>query len=141
MKYKILNCMSFLTLGVAFIILVTLLFWKLYPYDPLVINERPMKVLTKEIKKGELLKYEVNYCKNTELRVTIKRKFQDGLLYVLPDTETTNPMGCRIQTIALEVPNTLSAGDYVLLSEFVYKVNPIREVVVRTHTQKFTVIE
>lgn len=140
-KYKLANCLSLLTLIVAFMFMVVGIFWSLYPYKPLVINERPVKVLTKEVKRNELLKYELDYCKRTDKRVTIKRKYQDGILFAIPDVETSNTPGCRIQTIAIEVPHSLPTGEYILVMEFVYKVNPIREVVVRTHTEKFTVIE
>lgn len=139
-KMKIINAGSFAVLFAAFVFLVVLIFWEVYPYNVLTINKRPLEVVNREVKIGEILQYRLDYCKNKDYRVTIKRKFQDGLLYALPDIETTNPVGCRVQTIGLEIPHSLPPGEYIMLTEYVYRVNPVRDVVYRTHTEKFTVL-
>ena len=64
----------------------------------------------------------------------------DGLVFALPDVTTAvNAPGCRVQNFAVEVPHSLPNGDYFMTIEFVYKVNPLREVSIITNTEQFVV--
>jgi hypothetical protein len=135
------SCVSFMTLASAAAILITLFFWTLYPYKPLVINNRPLPIEQKEIEMHETINYTLDYCKNMNIPVTIRRKLKDGIIFTLPEITTgVNTIGCRVETYALEVPHSLPAGEYIMIIEYVYQVNPIREVVVTTHTEKFEVL-
>lgn len=140
-KHKIINCISFGTIGMAFALIVTIFYWLLYPYNPLVINQRPLPVLEKTIKKGDIVTYSFDYCKNTEASPRINKKFSDGIEFALPEYSVSNTSGCRVQTITTEVPHTLPEGDYILVATYTYKVNPIREVTVKTHTEKFSIVD
>lgn len=140
-KHRIINCISFGTIGMAFVLLITIFYWLLYPYKPLVINQRPLPVLEKTIKKGDLLRYTFDYCKYTDESPRINKKFSDGIEFALPEYSVSNPSGCRVQTITTQVPHTLPDGEYILVATYTYKVNPIRDVIIKTHTEKFTVTE
>lgn len=141
-KQKVINCLSFGTIAISFILLFTVLYWLIYPYNPLVINQRPLKVLTKEVKQGDILIFEMDYCKNTDTPVRISRRFKDTIIYTIPDLITAdNKEGCRISTITEKIPDNLPTGEYVMTFYYHYQMNPLREIIVSTHTQKFTVIE
>jgi len=139
-KNKIINCISFFTIFAAFGLLVTFFYWLLFPYKPLVVNKNP-SVYPSEVRAGDILFLELDYCKNMDLPVTIRRRFIDGLVYSLPEITTAeNKTGCRVQKILLDAPEKLPEGEYRLDTDFVYKVNPIREVTVHAESEKFTVI-
>ena len=140
-KDKSITIATFVSLGVSFIFVLLVLFWLIFPYEPLSINNHPYPVLNKEVKKGDVLLFEVDYCKLTDKKATITRRFIDSLLYVMPDITAVNEMGCRRQLVSEEIPQNLPAGEYVMDFYYTYKVNPIREVTVHARTQKFQVIE
>lgn len=140
-KSKAINILSFLTIGVAFLYILLFLYWSLYNYKPMVINKRPLNVLTKEVRQGGTLQFELDYCKYTDLPVTIRRRFVDGIIYAMPDVSANNKEGCRVQRIAVDIPENLPDGEYIFSLSYVYKVNPIRSVEVTTHTEKFEVIK
>jgi len=140
-KDKSITILLFVSLGISFIFVLLVLFWLIFPYEPLSINNHPYPVITKEVKKGDVLLFEVDYCKLTDKKATITRRFIDSLLYVMPDITAVNEMGCRRQLVSEEIPQNLPAGEYVMDFYYTYKVNPIREVTVHARTQKFQVIE
>jgi len=140
-KDKSITILLFVSLGISFIFVLLVLFWVLFPYKPLSINNHPYPVITKEVKKGDALLFKMDYCKYTDKKATVTRRFIDGLLYVMPDITAVNEAGCRKQLISEEIPQNLPAGEYIMDFYYTYKVNPIREVTVHAHTQKFQVIE
>lgn len=130
--------------GLSLLPFLGLMYWLLWPYEPLVINERPVPVVEETVSKsgGNVVVYEMDYCKNTRVTPILKRAFEDGIVYSIPDKELkVEELGCRVEWIALDIPESLPVGDYILILEFHYQMNPIREVVVMTHTKKFKVIE
>ena len=140
-KDKSITILLFVSLGISFIFVLLVLFWVLFPYKPLSINNHPYPVITKEVKKGDALLFKMDYCKYTDKKATVTRRFIDSLLYVMPDITAVNEMGCRRQLVSEEIPQNLPAGEYIMDFYYTYKVNPIREVTVHAHTQKFQVIE
>ena len=143
-KAKIINCISFGTIAVAFVMLIVAGYWLLYPYHPLTINKRPVEIVNKNVSKSKdkIIIYRIDYCKNTKVSPTLKKKYEDGLIYTVPDVELThNALGCRTENIAQEVPHGLPEGEYILLLEYHYQMNTLRDVVVRTHTEKFYITE
>lgn len=140
MRDKILNCLSFMTLFVAFCVLLVLFAWKLYPYKPLTIVE-PIKIHTPVVSQGGLLIYETDFCRNTKIKPIVKRRFSNGIVYSLPDIVAINKqVGCNTNRVGLEVPHALPEGDYVMYFEFVYRMNPLRQVTVIAETESFKVI-
>lgn len=136
-----LNCISFGTIFVTFAVLGLVMFWLLMPYTPLVINQRPIEIITKSVEKGGFLLYKLDYCKYTEKEAVVRTDFKDGILFSLPDITDKSVPGCKVQVVGQMVPETLPKGDYILTLDFVYEVNPIRTITVETHSQKFRVVE
>lgn len=141
MKHKFMYLVGIVTLLGALATILTVLVWSLYDYKPLKINKEPMYVLTKEVNPGDILIYQLDYCKFNDGDVSISRSFVDGIVFTTPIIKASNEMGCRIQNISILVPQTLPAGRYYLKVDYTYKVNPIREVTVTSYTEKFTVID
>lgn len=141
-KEKLLNCGIISGLFASFIILLVVFYWLVYPYQPLVINQRPLKVITTEVKQGDVLIFEMDYCKNTNKPVRISRRFKDTIIYTIPDLLTAdNKSGCKVSTITEKIPDNLPTGDYIMTFYYHYQMNPLKEVIVSTHTQKFTVVK
>ena len=138
---KILNCISFASIGMGFAFIITLLFWYSYPYKPLVINHQPFHISTREVKQGGLLIYEIDYCKNTDTVSTVSRSFVNGLLFTMPIVEGSNKRGCGVNNVFLQLPPDLPAGDYVLEINYTYRMNPIKDVSVKVSSEHFTVVE
>jgi hypothetical protein len=141
MKHKFMYLIGIVTLLGALATIITLLVWSLYDYKPLKINKEPMYVLTEEVKSGDILIYQLDYCKFNEKDVLISRSFVDGIIFTTPTIKASNQTGCRIINISVSVPETLPNGRYYLKVDYTYKVNPIREVTVTSYTEKFTVVD
>jgi hypothetical protein len=139
--YKIMYIIAGIIILSSIALVGTLIFWKIYPYEPLKINTQPLRVLTKEVRGGDILIYEIDYCKLSDRTVRISRSFIDGITFSTPDFRTKNLLGCRTSFVSIEVPPTLPAGKYYLKIDYTYQVNPIREVVVNALTERFTVID
>ena len=138
--YRLVNCVSFGTILSAFTLVLLFSYWLIYPYKPLEVKE-PIEIINHTIQSGDNVLYEIEYCKNMDIPVTIRRRFVDGLVYHIPEfTTQMNDMGCREQIIAIEVPKKLPPGEYKLYTEFVYHVNPIRDVVVKVDSENFIVL-
>ncbi len=139
MRHKLIYTVEIGSLLLGFLTVGTFLFWSLYPYKPMQVNKSPIPVLTKYVKQGDVLIYELDYCKFTNDSVNISRSFFDGVVFSTPDTTTKNPIGCRIQNISIQVPETLPTGKYTLKISYTYKVNPIKVVTIEDYTEEFTV--
>lgn len=136
---KILYFTSILTLLIAVGLVVLLSFWSSYPYKTLQINKEPLQVITKEVKNEETLIYVLDYCKYMEGKVSINRKFIDGVVYSMPIVEANNATGCKVMTVGIEIPKNLPKGTYFLEISYTYKVNPIRDITATTKTESFLV--
>jgi hypothetical protein len=136
---KIFQYISYLTILASFILIGLLVFWCLYPYKPITFNE-PHQVLTKEVKRGEHLVYQVNYCKNTKSIPTITKIFVDGIIYAVPEIVAVDrETGCNIQQVQMYVPKALPDGEFYVKISYKYQVNPLRSITVVTQTEKFTI--
>ena len=118
---------------------LVLWFWYVYPYKPLVVDKQPLEVFNSPVKAGEILKYEVNFTKNTDRRPVIYRRFVDGLVYNLPPSYPLNPQGTRTNITSVDIPINLPPGIYTLESTTCYQMNPIREICVEYTTDEFEV--
>jgi hypothetical protein len=107
---------------------------------PAVIHE--ITIQTPVVETGHLFRYTVDACKNTHHHATIKRTFIDGLIWATPPVNGGHILpGCGSISLAMEIPNGLPPGDYLLEVILEYEVNPVatREVVYTVGP--FTVIE
>ena len=130
----------FLIFTVGFVL--TLWYWYLRPYNPLVVVE-PVKILNedKTVVAGQMLFYQVNFIKNTEIKPVINRRLIDGISFDLPPASPNNKLGESTKNPAIIIPNILPAGEYILESTACYQMNPVREICVIYLTEEFKVIK
>jgi hypothetical protein len=94
------------------------------------------------IKAGEILTYEVSFCKYTSGVPLLTRTFVDGIIYSIPDFVASDvEIGCRTNHIGIQIPVNLPVGVYVMRTKYRYQVNPVRFVEYVSSTEKFTVIK
>ena len=140
-KDKLITLATFVSLGISFAFMFLVLFWLLFPYKTIEINNEPYPI-TKEVKQGGVVVFEMDYCKYTKEEVVISRRFIDGIIYIVPDIVTAyNEPGCRASFITENVPDNLPEGEYYMKFYYTYEVNPIRKITVSARTQTFKVTE
>ena len=138
-KDRLKELLSFTTIFVAWIIILHISFLALNDYNPLVINN--ITLLNDTFKRGDLLMYEIDYCKNMNISATVSKHFEDGLIYRLNTEESDVSVGCHKKIVALHIPDKLPTGRYRLCSSATYHVNKIRDVTVKYVTDEFEVVD
>lgn len=137
MKNKLIYIVSGLIIAAAITLVGLITLWSVYPYKPLKIKS--ISVMTREVSRGEVFIYELDYCKTGNHQVQISRRFVDGVVYSVPEIYTINPKGCKVSNIGLLIPESLPSGEYRLEINYSYKVNPIRTVTVSAITGVFLI--
>ena len=132
---------ALLTGWVLLLVFAYSMFW---PVNPMVIHnysdDMPVPVVTKVLLPGETLQYELDYCKNTDIRPVVHRTLIDGQIITLADTSGGLPRGCRKTTIAnVVIPPTINPGEYYLDVTLDYQINFFRVERVHYRTEYFTV--
>lgn len=140
MKHKLSHWFIISSLILSFIILLVFLFWWIFPYKTSE-QVQPYKVLSKTIKQGELLQYEIDYCKYTDKIPTVERQFVDGIIYAVPQGNAQIKEGCGKINNSIKIPHQLPPGNYYIQATVTFKMNPIRTISKVYITEKFNVIE
>lgn len=143
MKQKIFYYISILTIITAVALIFTLIYWLVKPYKVADFYNMPFHIVNENatVKRGDRLRYEVNYCKYREQMPQIIKFFIDGVVYETPKSFGVVDKGCGIVISDVYVPKAIPAGVYTLKIVASYKLNPIRTVEIVNRTQKFTVID
>jgi len=136
---KIFPKIAYLTIGIALILIVTFLYWSLFPYQPLVLSN--IKLNKTEVIRGEHLQISFDYCKSVNLSADMYITFIDGIIYNTPPQVSNLPKGCSSSVLSVYVPRALPTGEFMLKGVFKYKVNPIRSVEANGLTQKFIILK
>jgi hypothetical protein len=139
---KLFIYISYLTILIAIIIILIVGFWSFYPYKPIVFNNIPFTVDQQVVKPGEILTYNVDYCKYMNINPIVTRYMTDGVYYMLSSNPAVNKAkGCGRVKIQIVVPQTIMPDTYYLKLDYIYKVNPIREISVQATTEGFVVVK
>jgi hypothetical protein len=136
---KFFEYLGYITIFLVFIFLILIGIWNVFPYKPFSINE-PITTDKEIYHANDILLYNLNYCKNSDVIVTVSRGFVDGVIYSMPDVSASNPEGCRTTEIQVQVPN-LPTGKYKLRVTYTYQVNPIRRFSLTYFTNEFSIVE
>lgn len=118
-----------------------LLFW---PVKILVYANHPFTVLNdnKTVKAGDILIYEVDYCKYKNVSAMIDKQFINDVILETPDLEGNLTVGCFQKTsMTTLVPIIAPPGKYHLNIIATYRVNSLRTEVITHETEEFTVIK
>lgn len=136
--HKALKYMSIITVLLSFTLLALVLFWLLYPYKTIEFNGE-YKTAKTEYVQGEITTYEVNYCKYTDIRPTVIKKFVDGIEFTSEANRSVLTQGCQKELVELKIPETLPQGKYRLVVYLEYVVNPLRIIKIEHKSNWFVV--
>lgn len=135
MKY-----IAWITLGLAFTLVIFCAFNLFYPYDPITFTS-PAKVLDKQLRPGDVVQVVLDYNKHVDAPCKVTRQFVDGIIYTMPPYDSNLPIGHNVRTdVSTQIPATLPAGHYYCEIALAYKYPPFRTVTVRFKTEEFDVI-
>jgi hypothetical protein len=130
--------LSFLT-----VVLLVVAFWLLAPYRTIEFKNEagtPVYVTNKTVyRQNENGSYTVKFCKYTDMKPTVTKKFEDGIEYTADDTRAVLDKGCHTQSVSLHIPETLPPGRYRLAIYLDYQVNPLRDIAMEHYSNWFTV--
>jgi len=140
-KHQITHIAALTGFGMITIIWAIFMFWWIYPYKTVTINQQPYILSEKVIKQGGQLNYVIDACNYTDIVPTINKQFVDGIIYVVPEGVVRLPDGCNKTMVSVKVPKNLPTGDYTLKIFVSYKMNPIRTINTNYQTEKFSVIK
>lgn len=154
---KAFQLIAWITILTALGLMVVSLYWLFYPYKVVsfksVVKNSAVpihKVENKIVKSGGTLIYYVDYCKYTSSTPEITKSFVDGLIYQIPPAVSMiTKVGCGVNTIYIDVPESLPVKDdvkkisgiYSIKITWVFPLNPIRKETLLTQTEEFTVIK
>ena len=138
---KLFVTVSWLFIILTLIFISVLTFWSIYPYNPIEFKSSVYKVLTPVVRPGDILKYELEYCKNSDIVPLVTRYYVDGIIFETPTGRGVVTRGCHKQIVNNIVPMNLLPGKYRMKVVVDYKVNPIRNIIYNNITEEFTVIE
>ncbi len=117
-----------------------IIYWSIRPYDIVQWKIDQYQTTKQEYKVGEVLTYRTAFCKRGNYIAHQMRRLEDGVVYLFPDLSSSTTEGCLdFISTSTTVPN-VPTGEYFFEIEFIYKVNPIREVRYTMHSNRFKIV-
>ena len=139
MSHKLLTRIGIVTMIVAIILMLYTFYMFLWPYRTVEVKVQPYPILTPIVRVGELVKFEVDYCKYSNAPMTYQSNFIDSIIY-LGNTGTAGlPIGCHKVIVSNPVPN-IPEGKYYIEIINNYEVNKLRTITKRFRTDFFEII-
>lgn len=122
---------------IGFIILSC--YWQWYSYHIVDVGV-PIKIITLNIKSGDSLRYEVDYCKYMNLSSKVTRTLigKEENVY-LSSGETNAPLGCSKKERSISIPESVAKGSYLLKICNSYQPNPVRVITYCWESETFLV--
>lgn len=130
---------SIFTLFLTGFLVLLVAYWLLHPFKTITINTNILPTDKMEYTAGETLIYTLDYCKYIKNPVSISRAFIDGVVYSMPDITASNPCGCNVMKISVQVPN-LPSGVYKMKVSYTYHINPLRDITTTVYTNAFKIL-
>ena len=146
-KHTVLTVFTVGTMVSAFVLLITILFWLLWPYK--IIEYDPSTDYNivfgldqdGAVEQGGKIAYEFDYVNETDIIPQISKRFVDGIVFNAAEGSISLPVGSGHAVVETDIPETLPPGTYHLEIIRKFKVNPIRTIEVISQTEKFVVVE
>jgi hypothetical protein len=130
-----------ITIAVAWLIMIAIGYMALYPFNPITFNDTEFPVITKEVKNGDNLLFEVDSCKHMAIQGEVQVSYVNGLVFDTPTVLGGKMIGCENITVSRVIPEQLPPGDYQLRVVFRYKVSHLQERSITKFSERFTVLE
>lgn len=135
---KLANIIILIGFASAFLLLLVLGHWSMYPYKILDIKG-VYKVITPVVKVGGELRFERNVNKLMQIQGEVNCSIVDGIEYKLPSRKSITMKGMDKSVQSLIIPSQIVPGEYKYVCHLTFQPNPIRTVVYYMETEKFTV--
>lgn len=137
---KLFQCIAFVTLLLAIVLILFIGFNLIYPYKTIEVVQ-PVPVCKEVYRPGETLGVCMDYVKHTDQSARVQRAFIDGVIFSLPVYKSSYLTGKHcIEDITTVIPESLPAGTYYMHVIIEYDFPPFRTVTYTFDTQKFTVV-
>lgn len=116
------------------------IYWPVKTLDIYNYKNGVVETKSQTYKLGELIDYELDYCKAKAYPAVVSRTLVDGQVIALSDEKGYLPVGCHKLTIMTsQVPLTINPGRYYLDITITYKINIFRTETVHYKTNYFNV--
>lgn len=138
---KLINYFVWATIAVALGLAILMLFWLNYPYRIIEFDSDKFSVDRYYVRQGQVIVFDSNYCKYTDLSAGVYRIFKNDIIFHTPKMIGNIKKGCSSVSVAVPIPKELPPGEYVIENVYEYQVNPIRSIVIRHDTEPFYVTE
>jgi len=115
-------------------------YWVLWPYNIITVKS-PIHVISKTVKPGGLLVYEVEYCKYMSLPAIVTMQLIDMEIHFFPAITVNLPKGCTKSIRRQELPMRLAPDFYHLHISSTYQPNPLRSITYDWDTELFQVMQ
>lgn len=104
-------------------------YWFFNDYDPLIVNNEPSPIFSRDIKAGDFVIIDVDYCKTVEVhRIVHVSLVSEFTRLPLPDIEGISNPGCYHVQVPFPIPKQTPTGTYHFEFKAEYDVNPFRQV-------------
>lgn len=113
----------------------------IWPIEAMHVNVQPSIILTPEVRAGETVSFELDYCRFTNVPSTLSRSIRGDNVYHLEPFTTVGKKGCREMVVSVVLPEDITVGTYYILTVNETQVNPLHRIVTPFETQPFTVIK
>ena len=134
-NYKASSRVLTLVLSLTFIVVLAML----YPYKTVDVKS-PAHVWTPVVRAGDVMTYEVDYCKYTDNPATVSRQIVDGTTITFTPMVSLTEKGCDVVNASIIIPEYVSSGTYRLVVHLSYKMNSIRVIEKRFETEEFKIV-
>lgn len=138
---KILHIMLLVMLAISSLLLISFMALAYAPVKVIEIKS-PMKItnVNNEVKAGEMLYGTLDYIKYQDYTATVTKHFINNLVFIVPDSSSSLPVGKHVIPYSIEVPECLPTGRYHVFVVLTYHVNFLRNEKVEFNTEEFNVI-
>lgn len=135
-KYKL----SLIMVSGIFLGLLIFAYWILFPFKTVKFFNEPFPVNT-PVHAGQLMSYQVNYCRYTTAAAQFTRTLTGPTLVTIVDSSAVSPKGCRTVTVSNTViPSYVLPGTYHMNIHACFHINPLRNICKDMKTQDFKVL-
>lgn len=126
-KVNLLNALALLLLSLGIGLTIYIIYLVSYPFNPLTIKS--VTITTPTIKAGGTLIYKINSCKHTRETPVVYRKIVSKTSsQSFPTTQGVVQPGCNTTQVPIQILADTPPGKYMLYTEVVYQVNPLRAI-------------
>ena len=119
---KLLYYLSTVTIASAFLLIVSIFFVHLYPFEPVRFDTNPFKTEKLEYTAGEWIQYELEFTKFMDIKPMISYYLADGIVYPLSKEGLSRPVGKQSRRLSLQIPEGIPSGEYSIQIDFDYPI-------------------